>query len=138
MQAPVSEIAAIREQIAAEYTAAKLGLQGLNAGTSYHQFITARQERIAVLHEELQDLVGDQAMALVDETVEALPDTPARSDVLAVLRYGLNNPEEGELLCHVLQEAWKAIDLLKDRFEDEQARKLLFAPSSSIQDIPPA
>ena len=138
MQTHVSEVAAIREQIAAEYTAAKLGLQGLNAGTSYHQFITARQERVAVLHEELHKLVGDQATALVDETVEALPDTPTRTDVLAVLRCELNNSEERALFCNHLQAAWKAVDLLKERFGDEPARKMLLAPPSSVQEISPS
>ena len=70
MQTHVSEIAAIRERIAAEQTAAKLGLQGLSAGAARHDFITARQERVGVLHEELRGLVGDGAMALVAETLD--------------------------------------------------------------------
>ncbi len=163
MQTQVSEVAAIREQIAAEHMAAKLGLYGLNAGTARHPFITARQENIGVLHEKSQGLVGDNAIALVAETLDAVPDTPTRSDVLAVLRRELTNPDEVELLCHALQEAWQAIDLmkerledeqalvdlssvaafasvdlLKDRFGDEQTRKLLVAPSSTVRDIPPS
>jgi hypothetical protein len=46
MQMHVSEVAALREQIAAEHMAAKLGREGLNSGTSHHAFITARQENI--------------------------------------------------------------------------------------------
>lgn len=75
MQTNVSEVARIREQIATEYMAAKLGLHGLSYGTSRHQFITARQERIGVLHEELHKLVGDEAIVLVAETLAELPDT---------------------------------------------------------------
>src|SRR5436853_964380 len=133
--------------------AAKLGLEGLNYGTSRHSFITTRMENMGVLHEQLQDLVGDKAIPLIAETIEALPDIPTRSDVLAVFRRELANPEEVELLCNALQEAWQAVDLLqerlgdeqalvdlssvaafasvdllKDRFGDEQTRKLLVAP----------
>jgi hypothetical protein len=135
MQTHVSEVAAIRAQIAAEHMAAKLGLEGLNTGTARHSFITARLENIGVLHGELQNLVGDGAIALVAETMDAVPDIPTRSDVLAVLRRELN-PEEVEPLCNALQEAWQAIDLIKDRFGDEQVRRLLFAPSSVVREVP--
>ena len=85
MQTNRSEVAALREQIATEYMAAKLGLQGLNAGTSRHAFMTAKLERVALLHEELQNLVGDEAMTIVTEVSESLSETPTRSDVLTVL-----------------------------------------------------
>ena len=163
MHAQVSEVAALREQIAAEHTAAKLGLYGLNSGTPHHSFITARQANIGVLHEKLQDIVGDGAIVLVAETLDAVPDTPTRSDVLATLRHVFSNPEEIEPLCNALQEAWQAVDLLKEhpsdgqapmgwssltafagvnfikeRFEDEQARKLIFAPPTARQELPPS
>jgi hypothetical protein len=64
MQTSVSEVAQLREQIAAEYLAAKLGLEGLNTGTAHHAFITARQERIGDLHGELRELVGDEAIPM--------------------------------------------------------------------------
>jgi hypothetical protein len=134
----VSEIATIREKIAAEHMAAKLALEGLNSGTSRHSFITARMENMGILHEQLHDLVGDEAVALISETIEALPDIPTRSDVLAGLRRELESPEEGERFCKALSEAWKAVDLLKERFGDEQTQKLLFAPSSSLREIPPS
>ena len=127
-----SEVSRLRQQIAAEYMAAKLGLQGLNAGTARHEFITARQERIGALHEELQDLVGDEAIALVVETLTDLPDAPTRSDVLTVLRHELGNSEETEHLCDHLQEMWETIDMLRDRFGVEQAQKIMLAPSSSL------
>ena len=127
-----SEVAALREQIAVEYMAAKLGLQGLNVGTSRHAFITAKQERIGVLHEELQGIVGDEAIALVAETLIGLPDAITRLDVLAVLRHELGNSEETAILCDYLQDMWQTIDILRDRFGVEQAQKIIFAPSSSF------
>lgn len=134
-----SEVSRLRQQIATEYMAAKLGLQGLNAGTSRHEFITARQERIGALHEELQDLVGDEAIALVAETLTDLPDTATRTDVLTVLRYELGNSEETEHLCDLLQEMWETIDMLRDRFGVEQAQKIMLAPSCSlVQETPPS
>ena len=69
-----SEIARIREQIEAEYMAAKLGLEGLRSGTARHDFINARQERIGALQEELQQLVGNEALVLVAQTLQALPE----------------------------------------------------------------
>ena len=138
MQTHVSEIAAIRERIAAEQTAAKLGLQGLSAGAARHDFITARQERVGVLHEELRGLVGDGAMALVAETLDAVPDIPTRVSVLAALRSGLGQSEKTDLLCNDLRQAWKTIDMLKECLEDEQVYKLLFAPSSAVREIPPS
>jgi hypothetical protein len=134
-----SEVEQLRQQIATEYMAAKLGLQGLNAGTSRHEFITARQERIGTLHEELQDLVGDEAIALVAETFDGLPDAATRSDVLTVFRYELGNSEETEHLCDHLQEMWKTIDMLRDRFGVEQAQKIMLAPFSSlVRETPPS
>ena len=139
MQTNGSEVAQLRQQITVEYAAAKLGLQGLNVGTSRHEFITARQERIAVLHEQLQGIVGDNAIALVAEALTNISDTATRSDVLMVLRYETCDDEEREHLCGCLQEAWKTIDMLKDRFGDEQICKILFAPPPSrIREIPPS
>src|SRR5439155_10242035 len=162
MQEHARKVAAIREQIAAELMAAKLGLQGLNTGTAHHLFITARQVNIGVLHKQLQKLVGDDAIVLVAETLNAVPDIPIRSAILAVLRRGFNKPEEVEFFCNALQEAWQAVDLLeehcgdgqapmglesvaafagvdvlREHFGDEQARKLIFAPSTACQEVPP-
>jgi hypothetical protein len=159
----VGEVAAIREQIAAEHMAAKLGLEGLSYGTSRHAFITAKQENIGALHKKLQGFVGDNAIALVAEVLDSVPDIPARSDILAVLRHELDSLEELEPLCNALQEAWRAVDLLrerlgdgrvpmdlenwaafagvdllKERFGDQAARKMILAPSSSVREIPPS
>src|SRR5579864_2288227 len=114
-----SEVARIREQIVTEQMAAKLGLQGLNTGTSRHSVITRRQENIGALHEELQDLVGPDAIALVAETLNGVPDAPARSDILAVARRELGQSEETEHLCHDLQGVWNAVDMLVSRFGDK-------------------
>ena len=138
MQTQGSEVAAIRAQIAAEYMAGKLGLEGLSAGTTRHDFITAKQERIWTLQEQLQDLVGDDAITLVVETLTNVSDAATRSDILTVLRHELDDDEERELFCHHLQATWKAVDLLKERFGDEQAQKLILALPSVVRDIPPS
>jgi hypothetical protein len=62
-----SEVARIREQIEAEYEAAKNGLTGL-AQYGRHAFINARYRRIDALHRELADVVGEQeALTIVDD-----------------------------------------------------------------------
>jgi hypothetical protein len=55
-----SDVARLRQRIALEYEAAMRGLTGL-AITAPHEFITARMERIADCHQELQALVGEPA-----------------------------------------------------------------------------
>ncbi len=56
-------MARLRQRIALEYEAAMRGLTGL-AITAPHEFITARMERIAECHEELQALIQVVAEAL--------------------------------------------------------------------------
>ena len=66
-----SEVAQLRQQIAAEYEAAMRGLHGLAQGTAQHAFITQRMERMAACHETLKGLVGEQeASKLLAETLE--------------------------------------------------------------------
>jgi hypothetical protein len=60
-----SEVARLLSQISAEYEAAHRGLNGLAYGTSQHEFITARMERMGKIHTELQAIVGDAAIALI-------------------------------------------------------------------------
>jgi short-subunit dehydrogenase involved in D-alanine esterification of teichoic acids len=135
----VSEVASIREQIAAEYMAAKLGLHGLSYGTSRHQFITARQERIGILHEELHRLVGDEAIVIVAETLNTLPETVTQYDVLNVLRHELGQSEETEHLLDWIQEMWETTNMLIDRFGVELARKIILAPlSTSVRETLPS
>ncbi|HEX6479292.1 MAG TPA: hypothetical protein VF043_10635 [Ktedonobacteraceae bacterium] len=68
-----SEVARLLTQISAEYEAAQRGLAGLAYGSSKHDFITARMENMGQLHSELQSIVGDAAITLVVETLNAIP-----------------------------------------------------------------
>ncbi len=70
----VSDVAQIKEQIAAEYLAAQWGLSGLAYGTAQHAFITARMENMERNRETLLDIVGDeQTTLLFVETLASLP-----------------------------------------------------------------
>jgi hypothetical protein len=60
-----SEVARLLTQICEEYKAARQGLTGLTQGTSQHQFITTRMERMGALHSQLSTVIGDKAMALI-------------------------------------------------------------------------
>ena len=68
-----SEVARLLAQISAEYESAQRGLTGLAYGTSQHAFITARMEHMGRLHNELQSLVGDQAIAMIAEQLNSIP-----------------------------------------------------------------
>ena len=65
-----SEVARLLEQISAEYKAAEQGLIGLSLGAAQHAFITARTEHISQLHQELQTLVGSEAIALIAQQLD--------------------------------------------------------------------
>jgi hypothetical protein len=132
-----SEIARLRENIAASYMAAQWGLSGLASGTSKHRFITARMERMQEGHKELQTLMGDEAIAVVAETLVGLPTQPTRYYVLQVLRHELGNTEETEHLLDCIREAWETMDILIERFGGETAQKILTA-SSSLDAIVPS
>ena len=56
-----SDVARLKEQIDAEAEAALLALYGPAQGISKHQFITARMERMGMLHGKLKCLIGDEA-----------------------------------------------------------------------------
>ncbi len=60
-----SEVARLLSQISAEYEAAQQGLTGLSYGMSQHEFITARMENMGQLHNKLQSIVGDEAIAMI-------------------------------------------------------------------------
>jgi len=65
-----SEIAHIRAQIHLEYASSQAGLSGLAAGTARHEFITAKMERLAGLHTELIELVGEEeAISIIANTI---------------------------------------------------------------------
>jgi hypothetical protein len=55
-----SEVARLKAQIEAEIQAAQWALYGASLGSAQHQFITCRMERMGMLHEELQELVGEE------------------------------------------------------------------------------
>ena len=76
MQEQKSEVAQILAQIRAEYESATLGLHGLAHGTSRHSFITARMENMGKLQEQLDRLVGENAIALVVTCLESCSDQP--------------------------------------------------------------
>lgn len=64
-----SEVARLLAQISAEYEAAQRGLGGLAYGVSKHDFITARMEHVGRLHNQLQSIVGQEAIALIADTL---------------------------------------------------------------------
>lgn len=80
-----SEIARLRQQIEEEYVAAQLGLHGLRYGNARHDFIEARMKRMGAIHQRMHRLVGERAIALVAETIEALPARPSRERILDLL-----------------------------------------------------
>lgn len=73
MQQHQSEIGAVLRQIEHEYQAAQTALHSY-AVTSPHAFITARLERMGRLHEHLEQIVGADAIRLIAERLEALPE----------------------------------------------------------------
>ena len=60
-----SEVARLLSQISAEYEAAQNGMTGLAYGNAKHDFITTRMENMGRIHNQLQDLVGDAAIAMI-------------------------------------------------------------------------
>jgi hypothetical protein len=74
-----SEVAQLLEQIELEYQGARNGLQGLSEGSTRHEVITAKMERVADRVDELTTLVGvDEALALIAETINKTPaDSPS-------------------------------------------------------------
>ena len=60
-----SEVALLLWRIEQEYTAADRGLNGLSSGSSQHEVMTAKMERMSDAVAELKQHVGtDEAMAL--------------------------------------------------------------------------
>ncbi|HEU5378436.1 MAG TPA: hypothetical protein VFV38_23685 [Ktedonobacteraceae bacterium] len=65
-----SDVRRLLNQIEAEYTAAQYGLTGF-AESARHQAITARMENIGKLHQQLQRIVGEDAMRFIVEHLDA-------------------------------------------------------------------
>jgi len=68
-----SEVARVLGQIQEEYEAGVRGLSGLAQGTSRHSFITARMENMARLQQELEKLVGGEAIGMIATRLDTLP-----------------------------------------------------------------
>jgi hypothetical protein len=58
-----SDVARLLQLISLEYQSAQQGLYGLAAGTSKHDFITARVEAMERMRQRVIDLVGDEDKA---------------------------------------------------------------------------
>jgi GGDEF domain-containing protein len=68
-----SEVSRLLRQIEQEYQAAHTVLDAYTV-TAQHAFITARLEHMSQIHDHLQQIVGDEAIRLIAECLEALPD----------------------------------------------------------------
>jgi hypothetical protein len=80
-----SEIARVRQQIAAEYLSAQLGLSGLAEGITRHCFITVKMERMGASFETLAQMMGkEQAIQIVAQTLQEVPERATRQNVLQV------------------------------------------------------
>lgn len=71
-----SEVARLLNQIKEEYEAAMQGISGLAQGISRHSFITTRMENMGKLQSQLDELIGDNAIALVVNCLESCTDSP--------------------------------------------------------------
>jgi hypothetical protein len=128
-----SEIARIRETIAKEYMAAKWGLTGLAQGVGKHAFISARMQRVEKGCKALEALVGDEAMKLVVETIESVPEEPIREHIQEILRHELGNTADTEYLLNDLKDVWETFDLFIELFGMEDAHKMINAlPQTSL------
>jgi len=74
-----SIIGRLKEQIEAEAEAAQLAMYGPALGISKHQFITARMERMGILHEQLKALIGDEADHYLISAMEKRVPSPLSS-----------------------------------------------------------
>ncbi len=68
-----SEVAQLLDRISQEYQSAYNGLHAFSSGNARHDFITSKMNNVGKLHTQLQEIVGDQAMGLIVETINQLP-----------------------------------------------------------------
>jgi hypothetical protein len=129
-----SEIAQFRHQQALQEEAAQRGLNEF-AIVARHESITRRIEigaqRLLKLieegrHEEAQAMMNMPGWGL--QTLEGLPDTPTRGTLVDFLRRELDSTEETTMLIERIQEMWKTMGLLGERFGLDEARKMIDAP----------
>ena len=129
-----SEVARIRDEIESSYLSAQLGLSGLAYGTSQHNFITTRMERVQEGHQALRTVVGDKAIALVAETLDNVPEESTRYSIEKVIKYELGDTEESAKILDYVRDAWETVDLLIAKFGKEDAYKILNTPGVSCPD----
>jgi hypothetical protein len=130
-----SEVAQIKERIAAEYMAARWGLSGLASGIPRHQFIVARMERMEEGRRELATMVGNQQAAMImAETLASLPEQPERAYALDVIKHLLGDTEQTNCLLNRIQAMWETIDVLLQEFGPEDAYKIINASGPTLPD----
>ncbi len=124
-----SEIAHMRQQIAAEYLSAQLGFSGLAEGTTLHSFITTKMERMGASFDTLSQMMGkEQAIQIVADTLQEMPEQATRQQVLQAVLHEQGDSEATQHLLDSLQDLWSTIDLLVERFGPEATRKIIEAP----------
>jgi hypothetical protein len=131
MQTNISDVARVRQQIAAEYLSAQLGFFGLAEGTTRHSFITTKMERMGESFETLTKMMGkEQAIQIVADTLQEVPEQVTRQDIVQVLLHELGDSEATQQTLDSIQDLWETHDLLTKRFGPEAARKIIDAPVS--------
>ncbi len=124
-----SDIARVRQQIAAEYLSAQLGFSGLAEGTARHRFFTTKMERMGASFETLAEMMGkEQAIQTVADTLQEVPEQATRQDILQVLLHELGESKATQHLLDYVQDMWATIDLLTQRVGPEAARTIIEAP----------
>jgi hypothetical protein len=124
-----SDIARTRQQIAAEYLSAQLGLSGLAEGTTRHSFITTKMERMGESFETLAKMMGkEQAIQIVAETLQEVPEQVTQQDIVQVLLHELGDSEPTQHMLDSIRDLWETRDLLTKRFGPEATRKIIDAP----------
>ena len=126
-----SEVARMKQQVAAEYLSARLGLSGLAYGTSRHRFITSRMERMGETLETLSHVVGskEEAMQIIAETLQEVPEKATRHTIVSVLQHELGETEATQQMLDYIKEMWETYDLLRERFGPQAARTIIEAPA---------
>jgi hypothetical protein len=121
-----SEVARIKAEIERTYLAAKLGLSGLASGTSRHNVINVKQERLSTLHEELQAVVGaKQAIQMVAETLAQQPEVPSQQAILTAIRQELGQSEATDQIVQQIEHLWETRDLLVKHLGPDVTRRIM-------------
>jgi hypothetical protein len=123
-----SEIARLLSQIEAEYIAAQHGLSGL-AATAKHAAITARMEHLGRFHENLQAIVGAEAMRLIAERLNTISPDERGTDVLCDVRHA---PACGKPGWHWLPGLQAQASGEQENKREAHLRKLLLSLRESL------